>query len=392
VSAKIKRRDFVSLLAGAAAWPLAARAQQTEKMSRIGYLGSSSPSLEPHYVEAFRQKLRDLGHVEGENIVIEYRWAEGQDDRLPNLATELVRLEPDIVVTTGTPGALAAMQATKTIPVVMASAGDPVGAGLVASLVRPGGNVTGFTILGPELEGKRLELLKQAVPELSRVAVLWNPSNPALVSYFATIEKAGRALRISLDPVAEVRRADELDNAFSAIASARPHALVVLADRFLLAHRKRIVEFAAAKRLPGMYPYREYVDAGGLMSYAPSNIELFRGAATYVDKILKGAKPGDLPVQEPTKFELVINLKSAKAIGIDVPTSLLLRADELIEWDGGSSSSCSAAPLSLGRSPFARSSRMVIRVGKIARCNFARPTIVSVAKKSRAGELHESLW
>jgi putative tryptophan/tyrosine transport system substrate-binding protein len=329
----MRRRQFITLLGGAAAvaWPRAVTAQQTGKMSRIGYLGSSSPSLEPHYVEAFRQKLRDLGHVEGENIVIEYRWAEGQDDRLPNLATELVRLEPDIIVTTGTPGALAAMQATKTIPIIMASAGDPVGAGLVASLVRPGGNITGFTILGPELEGKRLELLKQAVPELSRVAVLWNPSNPAIVSYFGTIENAGRALRISLDAVAEVRRADELDNAFFAIASARPHALVVLADRFLLAHRKRIVEFAAANRLPGMYPYREYVDAGGLMSYAPSNIELFRGAASYVDKILKGAKPGDLPVQEPTKFELIVNLKTAKAIGIDVPTSLLLRADELIE-------------------------------------------------------------
>ncbi len=327
----MRRREFIALLGGAAAWPLGARAQQTAKMSRIGYLGSSSPTLEPHYVEAFRQKLRDLGHVEGENIAIEYRWADGQDDQLPKLATELVRLKPDVIVTTGTPGALAAMQATNTIPIVMASAGDPVGAGLVASLARPGGNVTGFTILGPELEGKRLELLKQAVPELSRVAVLWNPSNPAIVSYFETIKNAGRALRISLDPVAEVRRADELDNAFTAIASARPHALAVLADRFLLAHRKRIVEFAAAKRLPGMYPYREYVDAGGLMSYAPSNIELFRGTATYVDKILKGAIPGELPVQEPTKFELIVNLKNAKASGIDVPTSLLLRADEVIE-------------------------------------------------------------
>jgi putative ABC transport system substrate-binding protein len=328
----MRRREFITLLGGAAvAWPLAARAQQTGKMSRIGYLGSSSPSLEPHYVEAFRQKLRDLGHVEGENIAIEYRWAEGQDDRLPNLATQLVRLRPDVIVTTGTPGTQAAMQATKTIPIVMASSGDPVGVGLVASLARPGGNVTGFTILGPELEGKRLELLKQAVPELSRVAVLWNPSNPAVVFYFETIKNAGRALRISLDPVTEVRRAEELDNAFSAIASARPQALAVLVDRSLLAHRKRIVEFAAAKRLPVMYPYREYVDAGGLMSYAPSNIELFRGAATYVDKILKGAKPGDLPVQEPTKFELIVNLKNAKAIGIDVSTSLLLRADELIE-------------------------------------------------------------
>ena len=327
----MRRREFITLLGGAAVWPLAARAQQMGKVPRIGYLGSSSPSLEPHFVEAFRQKLRELGHIEGENIAIEYRWAEGQDRRLPELATELVRLQPNVIVTTGTPGALAAMQATKTIPIVMASSGDPVGAGLVASLARPGGHVTGFTIVGPQIEGKRLELLKEAVPELSRVAVLWNPSNPALVSYFDTIENAGRTLRISLDPVAEVRRADELDNAFFAIASARPRALLVVADRFLLAHRKRIVEFAVAKRLPGMFPYREYVEAGGLMSYAPSNIELFRGAATYVDKILKGAKPGDLPVQEPTKLELIVNLKTSKAIGLTVPESFLLRADELIE-------------------------------------------------------------
>ena len=327
----MRRREFITLLGGAAVWPLAARAQQMGKVPRIGYLGSSSPSLEPHFVEAFRQKLRELGHIEGENIAIEYRWAEGQDRRLPELATELVRLQPNVIVTAGTPGALAAMQATKTIPIVMASSGDPVGAGLVASLARPGGHVTGFTIVGPQIEGKRLDLLKEAVPELSRVAVLWNPSNPALVSYFDTIENAGRTLRISLDPVAEVRRANELDNAFFAIASARPRALLVVADRFLLAHRKRIVEFAAAKRLPGMYPYREYVEAGGLMSYAPSNIELFRGAATYVDKILKGAKPGDLPVQEPTKLELIVNLKTSKAIGLTVPESFLLRADELIE-------------------------------------------------------------
>ena len=327
----MKRREFISLVGAAAAWPLAARAQQVGKTPQIGYLGVSSPSLEPHYVEAFRQKLRELGHVEGKNIAIEYRWAEGQDDRLPNLASELVRLKPDVIVTTGTPGAVAAMQATKTIPIVMASSADPVGSGLVASLARPGRNVTGFTILGPELEGKRLELLKQAVPGLSRLAVLWNPSNPGIVSYFETVKNAGRALQISLGPVVEVRRSDELDSAFTAIASARPHALVVIADRFLLSHRKQIVEFAAVKRLPTMYPYREYVDAGGLMSYAPSNIELFIGTAIYVDKILKGAKPGDLPIQEPTKFELVINLKTAKALGLDVPLHLQQLANEMIE-------------------------------------------------------------
>jgi putative tryptophan/tyrosine transport system substrate-binding protein len=328
----MRRREFITLLGGAAvAWPLAARAQQRRKLFRIGYLGISSPSLEPHYVEAFRQKLRELGHVDGESIAIEYRWAEGQDSRLPKLAGELVRLKSDVIVTTGTPGTLAAIQATKTVPIVMASSADPVASGLVSSLARPSGNVTGFTILGPELEGKRLELLLQTVPGLSRLAILWNPSNPGIVSYFETIRNAGRNLRISLDPVMEVRSADELGNAFTVIASARPQALAVIADRFLLAHRKQIVDFAAVTRLPSMYPYREYVDAGGLMSYAPSNIELFRGAATYVDKILKGAKPGELPIQEPTKFELVLNLKTAKTLGLIVPPTVIARADEVIE-------------------------------------------------------------
>jgi putative tryptophan/tyrosine transport system substrate-binding protein len=326
------RRDFIRVVAGSAVtWPVAARAQQPGKIFRIGYLGVSSPSLEPHYVEAFRQKLHDLGHVEGRNIAIDYKWAEGQDDRLPNLASELVSLNPDVIVTTGTPGAIAAMRATKTIPIVMATIGDPVGSGLVASLARPGGNATGFTVLGPELEGKRLELLKQAVPELSRLAILWNPSNPGSVSYFETVKNAGRALQISLDPVMEVRRSDELDNAFTAIADARPHALAVIPDRFLLSHRREIVEFAAVKRLPSMYPYREYVDAGGLMSYAPSNIEMFRNAASYVDRIIKGAKPSDLPIQQPTKFELVINLKTAKALGLDIPLQLQQLANEVIE-------------------------------------------------------------
>ena len=328
----MRRREFITLLGGAAvAWPLAARAQQRRKLFRIGYLGISSPSLEPHYVEAFRQKLRELGHVDGESIAIEYRWAEGQDSRLPKLAGELVRLKSDVIVTTGTPGTLAAIQATKTVPIVMASSADPVASGLVSSLARPSGNVTGFTILGPELEGKRLELLLQTVPGLSRLAIFWNPSNPGIVSYFETVRNAGRNLRISLDPVMEVRSADELDNAFTVIASARPQALAVIADRFLLAHRKQIVDFAAVTRLPSMYPYREYVDAGGLMSYAPSNIELFRGAATYVDKILKGAKPGELPIQEPTKFELVLNLKTAKTLGLAVPPTVIARADEVIE-------------------------------------------------------------
>jgi len=327
----IDRRTFLSG-AGAVllATPLTAQAQPSSGLRRIGYLGSSSPSLEPHYVEAFRQQLRDLGYIEGQHIAIEYRWAEGRDERLPELAAELVRLDPAVIVTTGTPGTLAAMQATKTIPLVMASSADPVRSRIVASLARPGGNVTGFTILGPELEGKRMELLKQAVPRLSRVAVLWNPANPGIAFYLEAIETAGRALHVTVGPVVEVRRAEELESAFSTIAKARPDALAVLADRSLLAHRRRIVEFASARRIPGMYPYGEYVDAGGLMSYAPSNTELFRGAATYVDKILKGANPGTLPVQEPTKFELVINLKTAKSLGLTIPQSLQLRADRVI--------------------------------------------------------------
>ena len=328
----IARRTF---LAGTGAillaTPLAAEAQQTSGLRRIGYLGSSSPSLEPTYVEAFRGQLRVLGYIEGQHIAIEYRWAEGRADRLPNLAAELVRLDPVVIVTTGTPGTLAAMQATKTIPIVMASSVDPVRSGIVASLARPGGNVTGFTILGPELEGKRMELLKRAVPRLSRVAVLWNPANPGIAFNLEAIEAAARALHVTVGPVVEVRRVEEMENAFSTIVNARPDALAVLADRSLQAHRRRIVEFAVARRLPGMYPYGEYVDAGGLMSYAPSNTELFRGAATYVDKILKGAKPGNLPVQEPTKFELVINLKTAKTLGLTIPQSLLLQADRVIQ-------------------------------------------------------------
>jgi putative ABC transport system substrate-binding protein len=328
----IDRRRF---LAGTGALllaaPLAAEAQPSSGLRRIGYLGTSSPSLEPQYVEAFRQELHHLGYIEGQHIAIEYRWAEGRDDRLPNLAAELVRLGPEVIVTTGTPGTLAAMQATKTIPIVMASSADPVRSRIVASLARPGGNITGFTILGPELEGKRMELLKVAVPKLSRVAVLWNPANPGIAYYYEAIEGAARALHVTVGPVVEVRRVEDLESAFSTVAKARPDALAVLADRSLLAHRRRIIDFTTARRLPGMFPYGEYVDAGGLMSYAPSNIELFRGAATYVDKILKGAKPGNLPVQEPTKFELVINLKTAKTLGLTIPQSLLLRADRMIQ-------------------------------------------------------------
>jgi putative ABC transport system substrate-binding protein len=328
----MKRRDFITLLGGAAAaWPLAVRAQQPGKVSRVGFLGTSSLSLERPLVDAFVQKLRELGHVQGATIAIEYRWAEGQDGRLPDLAAELVRIKPDVIVTTGTPGTLAAKRATTTIPIVFASSGNPLNTGLVASLARPGGNVTGFTISGPELEGKRLQILKDAVPALSRVAVLWNSANPGNSDFYQLVRAAAAALRLTLRPVVEVRRIDDFNDAFSTIAVAKPDAMIVLADRFLLAHRTDIVNFASTSRKPTIYAYREYVDAGGLMSYAPNDLEQFRRAAVYVDNILKGAKPADLPVQEPTKFELIINLKTARSLNLEIPRDLLLVADEVIE-------------------------------------------------------------
>jgi putative ABC transport system substrate-binding protein len=328
----MNRREFITLLGGAAAaLPLAARAQQPGKVARVGFLGTSSMSLERPLVDAFRQKLQELGHVEGKNIAIEYRWAEGQDERLPRLAADLVRLQPDVIVTTGTPGTLAAKQATKTIPIVFASSGNPVQGRLVASFARPGGNVTGFTISGPELEGKRVQLLKEVVPAMSRVAVLWNPANPAIMDFYQQTRAAAAALGFSLQPDVEIRRIGDFKDAFSTIAGAKPDAMIVLADRFLLAHRSEIVSFAMTNRLPSAYAYRAYVEAGGLMSYAPSDLDQFRRTAIYVDKILNGEKPADLPVQEPTKFDLVINLKTAKALGFEVPPSLLARADEVIE-------------------------------------------------------------
>ena len=326
------RRAFLGTVAGGLlAIPLVAEAQPKAGVPRIGYLGNSSPSLESDLVDAFRQGLGEFGYTEGQNITIEYRWAEGKYDRFPDLVADLVRLKVDVIVTAGTPGALAAKQATKTIPIVMAVAGDAVGAGLVASLARPGGNVTGSTTIVQELEGKRLELLREVVPRLSRVAVLWNPANPVSPIILKQTQLAAPALRLRLEPIVGVSGVRELEGAFATISRVRPDALILLADRFLLAERTRIVEFAAKRRLPTMYPYREMVKAGGLMSYSPSYPDLFRRAATYVDKILKGAKPGDLPVQQPTKYESVINLKTAKALGLTIPQSLLQRADEVIQ-------------------------------------------------------------
>jgi putative tryptophan/tyrosine transport system substrate-binding protein len=251
----IKRREFIALLGGAAAaWPPAARAQQSGKLSRIGFLGTSSPSLERHVVDALRQKLRELGHVEGENIAIEFQWAEGQDDRLPSLAAELVRLKPDVIVTTGTPGTLAAKQATSTIPIVFASSGNPVNAGLVATYARPGGNVTGFTILGPELEGKRVQLLKEAVPGLSRVALLWNPANPGLIDFYHQSRAAAAALDLTLRPVMEVRGIDDFKDAFSTIASAQPQAMIVNSGSFLARSSHTDPEFRGNQSAAGNVP------------------------------------------------------------------------------------------------------------------------------------------
>jgi putative ABC transport system substrate-binding protein len=310
--------------------PLAAQAQQPGKVPRIGYLGNSSLALESDLVGAFRQGLRDLGYAEGQNILIEFRWAEGRYDRFPEFVAELVRLKVDVLLTAGTPGALAAKRATQTIPIVMAVSGDAVGTGLVRSLARPGGNITGLTRMTRDLDGKRLELLKEIVPKLSRVAILLNPANPISALGWKEALAPAEELHLKIEPV-EVRAAEQFDAAFAAVARQRPDALYIIADRFLLAHRAQVVDFAARRGIPAMYPYREFVDAGGFISYAPSSPDMFRRPAVYVDKILKGAKPADLPIEQPTKFELVINLKTAKALGLTIPQSVLIRADEVIQ-------------------------------------------------------------
>jgi ABC-type uncharacterized transport system substrate-binding protein len=327
------RRAFVGTLAGGLlAAPLAARAQQAAKIARIGFLALNlAPSL--HLREAFRQGLRDLGYVEGRSLVIEYRDAEGKPERLPALAAELVALKVDVILASGEPHALAAKQATKTIPIVFTVAADPVASGLVTSLARPGGNVTGLSSVAPELVGKRLELLKQAVPGVSRVAVLWQPGGAderTEKDLLKEAEVVARTLGVRLQFV-EARGPADFDRAFSDMTRARAGALTVLGSSMFVNERKRLVGLAAKHRLPAVYTSRESVDAGGLMAYGANFADLFRRAATYVDKILKGAEPADLPVEQPTKFELVINLKAAKALGLTIPPSLLGRADEVIQ-------------------------------------------------------------
>jgi putative tryptophan/tyrosine transport system substrate-binding protein len=330
----MKRREFIALLSGAAlAWPRGgASAEQAAKVPRIGYL-SGNLAANPHLPEAFRQGLRDLGYVEGRNLVIEYRDVEGKYERLPALAAELVALKVDVILAAGTPQPLAAKQATKTIPIVFAAAADPVGSGLVSSLARPGGNVTGLSVLTSELVGKGLEQLKQAVPGVSRVAVLWQPGGYAEHTekdMLKGAEVVERALGVRLQFV-EARGSADFDRAFSDMTRAHAGALTVLSSNMFFGERRRLVDLAAKNRLPAVYFSKEFVDVGGLMSYGPDFADVFRRAAGYVDKILKGAKPGDLPVEQPTKFELVVNLKTAKALGLAIPEAVLLRADKVIE-------------------------------------------------------------
>jgi putative ABC transport system substrate-binding protein len=329
----MERREFLGTMTGGLlAAPLSAEAQQATKVARIGYLATNLAG-NPHGREAVRQGLRDLGYVEGRNVVIEYRDAEGKLERLPALAAELVALKVDVIVTASTAAALAAKQATRTLPIVFAVAADPVADGLVTSLARPGGNVTGLSLLFPELVGKGLEHLKRAVPRVSRVAVLWQPGTygeRTEKDLLKEAEVAARALGVRLQ-VVEARSPADFDRAFSDMTRARAGALTVLGGGMFFGERRRLVDLAAKNRLPAVYPQREYVDAGGLMAYGPSLADMYRRAATYVDKILKGAKPADLPVEQPSKFELVINLKTAKALGLTIPPSVLGRADQVIE-------------------------------------------------------------
>ncbi len=326
------RRTFIGAVAGALlAAPLATAAQQAGKVPRIGYLSLNSAEASPKFLAAFRQGLRERGWIEGQNILIEYRFAGGKVDQLPTLVAELIRLKLDIIVTTSSATTRAAKDATKTIPIVMAVSANAVGEGFVTSLAHPSGNITGMTFLvGPEIAGKHLELLKEVAPAASRVAVLTNPTNASHPALTRELQVAARALGVQLQFL-EARSPEQFDAAFAAMTRERAAALLVLTDAMFIGQRRRIVDLAAASRLPAMYHQREFVDAGGLISYGASVSDLLRRAATHVDKILKGAKPADLPVEQPTKFEFIINLKTAKALGLTIPQSVLVRADEIIQ-------------------------------------------------------------
>jgi len=324
----MNKKVLCHLALSALLFPLSflAEAQQSPKYARIGWLHpGSSPNP---WLETFRQGLRELGYVEGRNITIEERWGDGRADRLPGLAAELVRLNVDVIVTGTTPAILASKQATPTIAIVMGGSADPVGTGLVASLARPGGNVTGLSMMAPDVDGKRLEVLKETVPKIARVSMILDRANRGMLLKFKEAEIAAGALELRLEAV-EVQEPYNFEGAFFAMTRKRPDALIVSA--LFVTHRKQIVDLAAKNRVPALYDTHEYVEAGGLMAYGPSVADLFRRAATYVDKILKGRKPADLPVEQPTKFELIINLKTAKQIGLTIPPNVLVRADRVIK-------------------------------------------------------------
>jgi putative ABC transport system substrate-binding protein len=326
----MERRAFLAGAAALLAAPLAAEAQQGGKVWRVGYLAAGSGSENLTYLNAFRQGLRDLGYVEGRSITIEYRWGEGKYERLPKLADELAQLKVDVIVAANAPSAQAAKEATREIPIVMTVLVDPAAAGLVASLARPGGNVTGLSMIAPELVGKQLELLKQVVPKISRVAVLGNPANPGTAPQLREAKAAAQALGLQLQ-VVEARGPSELDGAFAAMTSARAEAVLVLVDAMFGSQREKIANLAIKSRLPAVSGLTRHAQAGDLLAYGASRVDVYRRAATYVDKIIKGAKPADMPIEQPTKFELVINLKTAKTLGLTIPQSLLQRADEVIQ-------------------------------------------------------------
>src|SRR5215467_14722890 len=326
----MKRREFITLLGGAAAaWPLSVRAQQSAKLPTIGYLGSGTPATQSQWVAAFVQRMRELGLIEGRTIAVEYRWTEGRTERAAEIAAEFVQRKVDVIVTSGTGMVLAAKQATSVIPIVFAATGDPVSTGLVTSLARPGGNVTGLSNQVPDLVGKRLELLREVVPGLGRLALLANVGNPVVILEIDQVQTAARTIALEVIPL-EIRRGEDIVPAFEAFKDLA-EALYVVSDPLTNIHRGRINTLALAERLPTMHTIREGVEAGGLMSYGPNFPDLFRRAAEFVDKILHGAKPGDIPVEQPTKFDLVINLTTAKTLGLTVPETLLTRADEVIE-------------------------------------------------------------
>jgi putative ABC transport system substrate-binding protein len=326
----MKRRDFLTLLGGAAGWPLWARAQQRARVPTIGFLGQSTPSVESQRLAAFLKRLRELGWIEGRTVVIEYAWGEGSSERFAKIATDFVRLKVDVIVTSGTANVVAAKQATSVIPIVFAVAGDPIANNLVASLARPGGNVTGLSTVATDLAGKRVELLREAIPGFRRLAIIGNVSNPLSVLEIGEVQAAADRIGLEATEVFGIRRAEDIAPAFEGLKGPAD-ALYVVADPLVNTNRARIHTLAMGARLPAIYNAVEHVEAGGLMSYGPNFSELYSRAADFVDRILRGAKPGDIPVEQPTKFDLAINLTTAKALGLTVPPTLLARADEVIE-------------------------------------------------------------